>query len=276
MYSLSNSGINGNWVTCIAIVAFSLLVVFFFNRKISDLSIKSVVYFLITPSVVASFYFSKELRLRRWFYALITICIVATVLLKLASLSPYIIKMLLYLSLLTLVYLVLLTFSGLKLDRDLKKGLGFIAFSFLISSFVFSFAVSGQKMGLDFDCVWSPETVMEASDYIKANSKENDEIMSGAVIWEIESNRRPFMNKSHPLSYLGGISEEEAKKIEWHLAERPPKFIVLDGYTEKTYLRYVNKLQAIIDDKYELKKVVYGSRYPVEIHELLKNNPGKE
>jgi len=276
IYSLSNSEIERNWFAPIAIVAFFLLVVFFFNRRVSDLQVRVILYFLITTLVLAYFYFSKELGLRRWFYALMTICIVAAVLLKLVSFSSYIIKLSLYLILLTIVYSVLLRFSGLKLNRDLRKGLGFIAFSLLISSFVFSFAVSGQKMGLDFDCVWSPETVKETSDYIETNSQDNDEVMSGAVIWELESNRRPFMNQSHPLAYLAGISEEKTNKIKWHLDEHPPKFIVLDGYTERTYLRYINELQAIIDEKYELKRVFEGSRYPVKIYELNESSLSKE
>ena len=92
--------------------------------------------------------------------------------------------------------------------------------------------------------------------------------MYGEVIWELHSNRRPFMNKSHPLAYRGSIPEEEAKKMEWGLAKNPPRFIILDGYTEKTYLRQINKLQEIMDERYKLKKVVEGSRYPVKIYGL--------
>ncbi len=31
----------------------------------------------------------------------------------------------------------------------------------------------------------------------------------------------------------------------------PPKFIVLDGYTEETYVRHNNKLKVVIDENYE-------------------------
>jgi hypothetical protein len=123
-------------------------------------------------------------------------------------------------------------------------------------------------MGVDFYCVWPPEAVREVSDYIKANSEEDDEIMSGAVIWEFESNRKPFMNQTHPLIHQYRIREEELKDIEWRLSEDPPRFIILDGYTEKTYLKRISNLQLIMDEKYELKKIVEGSQYPVMIYEL--------
>jgi len=250
------------------ITFFLLIIVFFFNRGFPDFQIKSVIYFLIATSVLAFFYFSQELRFKRWLYALITIGILSGALLKLASSSPHAVRVLLYLALLPLVYLVVFNVSGIRLKRDLKKELGFIVFSLLISSLVLSFAVSGRKMGVDFDSVWSPETVRETADYIRANSKESDEIMSGAVIWELESNRRPFMNQTHPLAYVSRIPEEEAKKMEWGLTKNPPRFIILDGYTEKTYLRQINKLQEIMDERYKLKKVVSGSRYPVKIYGL--------
>jgi hypothetical protein len=186
------------------------------------------------------------------------------VLLKPVYLGPHFIRVLPYLILPILVCLVVFTASDLKL----KRSIGFITFSILVSSFLLSFAVSGRNMGLDFDNVWSPETVREASDYIKVNSRENDEIISGAVIWELESDRKPFMNQTHPLGYESGMSEEKLKNIEWYLSKHKPRFIVLDGYTERTYLRHVNELQMIMDEKYQLKKVVNGSRYPVKIYEL--------
>lgn len=255
-----------------AIMTFFLIVVVFFTGKFSDLQIKSVIYFLIATSVLSFFYFSRELGLNRWLYTFIALGIVSAILLKLASFWRYELKVLLYLILITIVYLVLFKVSGLKLKKDLKEGLGFIVFSILMSSSLLSFAVWGGKMGVDFDSVWSPRTVRETSDYIRANSGEKDEIISGAVIWELESNRKPFMNQTHPLAYLFGISEEKLENIERELSENPPKFIILDGYTEKTYLKQVNKLQLIMDERYKLKKVVDGSRYPVKIYELDMNN----
>lgn len=264
IYSLSKLELEKNLGRNIAIITLSLFVVFALNREFPGFHIKGVMYLLATASAMAFFYFSPRFRLQRWLYALIFTGVISLFLLKPVYLGPYFIKVLPYLLLPILVCLVVFTAS----DSRLKRGFSFVVFSLLVSSFVLSFAISGRNMGVDFDNVWSPETVREASDYIKVNSRENDEIMSGAVIWELESNRKPFMNQTHPLGYESGMSEEELKDVEWHLSNHKPRFIVLDGYTERTYLRYVNKLQMVMDEKYQLKKVVKGSRYPVKIYEL--------
>lgn len=252
----------------ITFIALALFMVFFSHRTIPDLEVKSIVYLLATTLGLAFFYFVPRLKLQRWLYALLATGIVLVVILKLASVTPYFIRALLYFIFISFVYLVIFLAEGLRLRSDFKKGLVFIGFSLLLSASVLSFAVSGQKMGVAFDSVWSPKTVELASNYIEMNSNESDEVMSGAVIWELEANRRPFMNETHPLRFIPGMSKEEANKIEEGLANHPPKFIVLDGYTEETYLRHINQLQAIMEDKYELRKVVSGSRYPVKIYKL--------
>lgn len=245
-----------------------LPMVFFLHRTVPDWAIKSIVYVLFTTIGAAFFYFSPRLRLKKWLYALLAMGIVSVVILKLASVTPYFIRALLYFILISFVYSAIFAAEGLRIKRDFRVGLVFIGFSLLLSASVLSFAVSGQKMGVAFDSVWSPETVRVVSAYIKMNSKEGDEVMSGAVIWELEANRRPFMNQTHPLNYMRGISEEEANKIKRQLEISPPRFIVLDRYTEETYLRHITQLQTIMDEKYELRKVIAGSRYPVKIFQL--------
>lgn len=266
VYSLGKLELERNLGKGITIVSLCLLILFFFNR-LSHFEVQSVTYFLITALVLGFFYFSPHLKVKRWLYGLVALGIVLVVLFGRAYAAPHFIKVLPYLILPALMSLVAFT---VLLKRDFKRGLSFISFSLLVSCFVLSFAVSGRNMGIDFDNVWSPETVKEASDYIRANSSKNDEIISGAVIWELESNRRPFMNETHPLGYESGISEGQIKlkDIEGYLSKHEPRFIVLDGYTERTYLRHVNDLQIVMNEKYQLKKVVNGSRYPVKIYEL--------
>lgn len=264
IYLVNNLGLQKNLGRAIASVSVCLLVVFFFN-KFSDFHIKSIVYFLITAFVLAFLYFSPHIGPRRWLYGLLVIGIILIVLVSPLYAALHLIKFLPYLILSILMFLVALT---ALLKRDFNRGLSFISFFIIISSFVSSFAISGLNMGIDFDNVWSPETVREASNYIKANSKENDEIISGAIIWELESNRKPFMNQTHPLGYESGISDGKLKNIDRYLFIHKPRFIVLDGYTERTYLRYVVKLQSVMNEEYQLKRVISGSRYPVKIYEL--------
>lgn len=273
-YSISKFELKRGIGITIATVALVLIMVFFLNRKFPEFQIKSVIYFLTVTSVLSFFYFSKELGLKRWLYAFIAVGIISLALIKLASFTPFAVKVLLYLILLTLVYIVVFKASGLEWKKDLKKGLGFVTFSVLISSFILSYAASGRRMGVDFDAIWSPETVRETSEFIKANSGEKDKIISGAVIWELQSDRRPFRNQTHPLAYALGVPEEELRDIERKLSTDPPRFIILDGYTEKTYLKQVSKLQVVIDEKYRLKKVFEGSRYPVKIYELDEHSTG--
>ena len=102
------------------------------------------------------------------------------------------------------------------------------------------------------------------------NSDTNAEIMSGAVIWSFESNRRPFMNITHPLGFRPGMNKKQIEKVEKQLSRDPPHFIILDGYTEQTYMRHVPKVQDTINESYSVEKEIDGSQYPLQIYELKK------
>lgn len=271
IYSLTKLESQKNLGRNMVLAAIILSVVFTIHRRFPGFYLGNIIYILLTISVLSVFRFFSYLKLRKRLYAFILsvgIVFALVILVQRSHLSPVFVHQLLYFVLFSLFYLVIFTISGLKLKSDLKMFLGFIAFSLLMSSFVLSIAMSGLKMGVTFDSVWSPETVKETSNYLRINSKEDDEVISGAVIWEFESNRKPFMLQSHPAAFKAGMSEERSKEIERGLSEHPPEFIVLDGYTEKTYLKRVDKLQMIINEKYQLKKVIDGSRYPVKIYEL--------
>lgn len=279
IYSSIKLELQRNLVNYMVIIALFLIAVFIFHRMLPNFNLGAVLYAFVATSVLSIFWFFSSLRVGKRFYAFILSAIAVfalLILIKRSSLGPVFLRLILYLVLFGFFYSVVFIISGLKWKADFKKAVGFIAFSLLISSFVLSFAVSGRKMNVAFYSVWSPETVKETVHYIKTNSKENDEIMSGAVIWELDSNRKPFLLQSHPLAYKAGIPEDELKEIERNLSGHPPKFIVLDGYTEQTYLRHINNLQVIMDEKYELKKDIDGSRYPVKIYELKMNNPTNE
>jgi len=119
-----------------------------------------------------------------------------------------------------------------------------------------------------FECVWAPETVKETVQYLMENSSPNDEVMSGAVIWALESNTRPFLNITHPLSFRPGMSADEIKEVEEKMLVDPPRFIILDGYTEQTYLKHVSMIKYVMDNSYSIKKEVFGSKYVVRTYEL--------
>jgi hypothetical protein len=280
VYCLSELRLSDRLLNKTVTIGLLLAFVFIFHNKfLHGIRFNSTLmglYVLSTVLVLASFWFFPKLTLKRRLYAsmfYLGLFVLSLVVLKQTyGKSPHFIRMLLYLALLALTYFTVFTISQARLKRDLRESLGFILVSLVVSAFVLSFALSGSRMHLGFASTWSPSVVKEASDYIKLNSNGNADIMSGGVIWEFESGRRPFMNLSHPTAFRPGISAEMVHNIEQHMRETPPQFIVLDGYTEQTYLRHIKSLWTIIDDKYKNRKnLENGSRYPVKIYELTKD-----
>ncbi len=110
-----------------------------------------------------------------------------------------------------------------------------------------TFASSGWRLDSESASVWSPEAVRQVSDYLRANSQPSDEVASGAVIWEWQADRRPFARLSHPLALLARTPSALATlsaSLREQLATHPPRFIVMDGYTQLTYGAQVAQLPA--------------------------------
>jgi 4-amino-4-deoxy-L-arabinose transferase-like glycosyltransferase len=164
---------------------------------------------------------------------------------------------------LILAYGIIFFASEIRSHGRLKKNIGLVCI-IVIALYISSISL----VNTSFECVWSPETVGVVSEYIKLHSNENDVVLSGAMVWTLESNRKPFMNTSHPLAFLRGMTDDQIKEVEYQMEHNKPKFIVLDGYTEKIYLRRITKIHGAINESYILKKEVYGSMYPVKVYEL--------
>ena len=152
-------------------------------------------------------------------------------------------------------------------NRQIQKRLKVFIAIILLTTFISSFCYVNPSFG----CVWSPGTVKETSDYLIMNSDSNAEIMSGAVIWSFESNTRPFLNITHPLGFRPGMSKKQIEKVEKQLSSDPPRFIILDGYTEQTYMKHVSMIHEVMNESYSVEKEIDGSRYPVQIYELKKD-----
>jgi hypothetical protein len=127
---------------------------------------------------------------------------------------------------------------------------------------------AATQLSVAFDCTWSPRTVREASALVRAHSGPDDEVISGAVIWEFEAARRPFLNISHPLVFVDRMWPSTRSRIQEGLRQRPPRVIVLDGYTERTYLRQVAEVAPLLERAYRLAGEVGGSKYPVRVYVL--------
>ncbi len=125
-----------------------------------------------------------------------------------------------------------------------------------------------------YDCVWSPETVRTVAGIVRQHSSAGDEVLSGAVIWEFEADRHPFMRISHPLQFEKRVHATWARKVSERLAAAPPRVVVLDGYTERTYLRCFPQLRAALATRYApAGDPVTGSRHPVQVYVLREPGP---
>ncbi len=58
-----------------------------------------------------------------------------------------------------------------------------------------------------------------------------------------------------------------------YLDSAPPRLIVLDGYTNRTFLSYLDPDGKLLATRYKLDKVFSGSRYPVKVYELNSSTP---
>jgi len=97
-----------------------------------------------------------------------------------------------------------------KAGYSLTSFTKFISLSILFASFAVSVSYSANLLNLAYDSEWSPESVKMTVDILKAHTRDDDEVMSGAVIWELQALRRPFLTISHPTAFIGGMSEKYA------------------------------------------------------------------
>jgi hypothetical protein len=169
-------------------------------------------------------------------------------------------------SLVTIVLIYAIVWMSLgKKEKGTWKTYGaFITRSVLLSSFVVSITYGATILTLYYEAVWSPMVLKEVSSYLKTHTCEDDAVISGAVIWEFQAKRKLFGNISHPLSFEYDISKEDAEHILLTVAANPPEVIILDGYTEKTYLRHVPSLAKMLQERYLLSKSIEPSNYPVK------------
>lgn len=171
--------------------------------------------------------------------------------------------------------ILLMTGWVLAVARWLGAGRGkvharaFVVVALLAATAAWSASYAATKMGPAYDCIWSPQTLEEAVRVIEANSAPEDEVISGAVIWEFQAGRRPFAQITHPLGFVGWMKPATVERIMARLHERLPRLIVLDGYTEVTYLSGVPALKTLLRNTYYPVATVAGSKYPVTIYQRI-------
>jgi 4-amino-4-deoxy-L-arabinose transferase-like glycosyltransferase len=137
----------------------------------------------------------------------------------------------------------------------------------------YSFSRAGSIIDLKYETVWAPETLRTVADIIRRGSSAGDRVMSGGVIWELEAGRRPFANVTHPLGFLLGNSAGEPERLARELVTTPPRFVVFDGYTERTYGLLLPRLGETLAERYQLVADLPGLHYPVRVYQLREPGP---
>jgi len=138
----------------------------------------------------------------------------------------------------------------------------------LTGSTAYSFGAAAAIIRPDYETPWSPNAVHEVARYLKTKSSPGDEVISGAVIWEFQADREPFAHISHPVGLPSDLEPAELVGLAKRWTTRPPRFVVLDGYTEQTYGVVIPGLQRSLQERYALVDSAMGSRYPVRVYEL--------
>jgi 4-amino-4-deoxy-L-arabinose transferase-like glycosyltransferase len=124
---------------------------------------------------------------------------------------------------------------------------------------------------------WTPSVVQEIADTLRRRGRATDEVISGGVIWEFQAGLEPFDRITHPLRFEFGMSLEDAAALADRLKARPPRFIILDGYTERSYGAVLPDLARIVSEGYDSVVTVRGGvgMYAVRLYELREGGPSR-
>ena len=124
---------------------------------------------------------------------------------------------------------------------------------------------AGRELDVSYQCVWPPALLNPVASAIRTHSAPGDAVMSGAVSWEFEADRRPFLRVSHPLKFLARRRPDEQAEVEHGIVATPPRIVVLDGYTERTYGKVLPGLSELIQREYTPIGRWEGARHPVQV-----------
>ena len=149
---------------------------------------------------------------------------------------------------------------------SLREYRRFVCLSTVLAAFIVSLTFSATLLDLTYEGTWSPQSVAKIASVLKAQTGGADEVMSGGVIWELQALRRPFRMISHPMA-LERITQERRAILEGAIVTRPPKAIILDGYTEKTYMR-LSGLAEFVNARYQFKSAAAPAAFPVKLYRL--------
>jgi len=249
----------------------SAILFFFMQSEYRDLfGIAQQVSLAIALITLFNFTGAFESTTRKFIFVATMLLVVALIVVaRLTPLKPYLYGTIPSLGIIGMFYGITgiaWAFLGQKAWPSLGSYAKFLGLSIVLGSFLVSVSYSADKLNLAYNSAWSPQSVENVAKFLKAHTRDGDEVMSGAVIWELQASRRPFQMISHPLGFIYGMSEEKKATITLAARTRPPKVIILDGYTEKTYMRRVPSLKELLKERYQLMTTEGPAKYPVRIY----------
>jgi 4-amino-4-deoxy-L-arabinose transferase-like glycosyltransferase len=234
---------------------------------LGDLPLNRPLYFVIPTVALALMHLLDSTERNRWLSALLGVAGLTALTFMVRGWLPGVLQLGLYVALATSTFLLMFWAARVSWSGARDTVLSFGGYAAIVSALFVTLGEAIPGTGLRYDGVWGPAAVRTVADEIQRISGPGDEVLSGAVIWELEAGRRPFMNLSHPLGLMNELVHEVAPRIQQGLAERPPAVIVLDGYTERTYLAAVPELRGIIESGYTRTLTVEtGTRPPVHVY----------
>ena len=225
----------------------------------------------LTIAIFTLFTFTKVFKpsSRRLVFVSIILSIVVLILIsRQAPMKLYLSGTVPSIGTIAIIYGITWVLLGEKMRPPWVSYVKFVGLSIALGSLVVSISYSAILLNLAYDSPWSPQSVEKTAAYLRTYTSDNDEVMSGAVIWELQARRKPFQMISHPLVFENNMSEKERDALRFTVTTRPPKVIILDGYTEKTYIRQVPRIMELLHTDYELMTTVDPVKYPTGAYKL--------
>jgi hypothetical protein len=226
-------------------------------------------YFVVPTATLAVVHLLDRAAYRRWLLALLGVALLSIAVFSARAWLPGVLDLGLYALLVAGV--LALVFWAARVSHASAPGMrtSFASYALIVSALFLTLGESIPVANLRYDGVWGPGAVRAVADEVRRLTNPGDEVMSGAVVWELEAGRRPFMRISHPLGLMNELVGEAAPPIARRLEENPPPVVVLDAYTERTYLAAVPELRALLDTRYTRTLTVEADTRPrIEVYRL--------
>jgi len=230
----------------------------------------------LSLALFSLFYFSEAFSSptrRLIFWSSIALLTIIIVLSRQALLKPYLSGIVPKFAIIGVIFVTPWVLLSKMTRPKLKEYIRFTTYFVTLGAFVFSLAFSAHRLTLSYESNWSPMALEKTSSYVKRHTRPTDSVMSGAVIWELQALRRPFLNISHPLRFeVPRVSESERERLEAAIKTKPPEAIILDGCTEKTYFRQIPWLWDYLNSMYSMVYTAEPAKKPVLIYLQKCNN----